>query len=155
MEAKRRGCINKVCISISNVETEHVCWSCSFCDEMQKFAKFCSSTKYSWLPMRNVFFSIENQNWWKYILQRGSKAGPASDLPSKSFTWKDINSNSIAIQTSPSLKGWRDEWRNSSNDAFASSRENVRVHVKSKHSEQVYRAFCNFHKAPFCRFASQ
>ena len=83
------------------------------------------------------------------------QSGPASDLPSKSFTWKDINSNSIAIQTSPSLKGWRDEWRNSSNDAFASSRENVRVHVKSKHSEQVCRAFCNFHKAPFCRFASQ
>jgi len=39
------------------------------------------------------------------------QSGPASDLPSKSFTWKDINSNSIAIQTSPSLKGWRDEWR--------------------------------------------
>ena len=57
--------------------------------------------------MRNVFFPSKNQNWWKYI----SKAGPASDLPSKSFTWKDINSNSIAIQTSPSLKGWQDEWR--------------------------------------------
>jgi len=39
------------------------------------------------------------------------QSGPASDLPSKSFTWKDINSNSIAIQTSPSLKGWQDEWR--------------------------------------------
>ena len=76
-----------------------------------KVCKILLVNKILLVANEECFFPSENQNRWKYILQRGSKAGPASDLPSKSFTWKDINSNSIAIQTSPSLKGWCDEWR--------------------------------------------
>jgi len=45
---------------------------------MQKFAKFCSSTKYSWLPMRNVFFHQKikiGENIFCSAVQKRFKSG--------------------------------------------------------------------------------
>jgi len=119
-----------------------------------KFAKFCSSTKYSWLPTRNPFFIGKSKS---VEINFAFQSGPASDLPPKSFTWKDINSNSIAIQTSPSLKGWQDEWRLVQTMPLHRAERTWectwRVNTQCcPFTVQVCLAFSSF---PFCRFASQ
>jgi len=76
-----------------------------------------------------IFSRSENENLSRNIYSK------ASDLSSKVLPEKI--SNSIAIQTSPSLKGWQNEWRCSSKDAFASSREKCtwRINTRSTMSK--------------------
>jgi len=132
---------------------------------MQKFAKFCLSTKYSWLLTRNTFFQTGKSKPVEIYFQKQleiyiqiyvqilnfKSSRSASDLSLKIL--REKISNSIAIQTSRSLKGWQNEWRCSSKDAFASSREKCTWRINTPSTMSKSKVCCAFNCSCFHKFA--
>lgn len=138
-QAKMRICKQSVHINYHCVDRA-VCQSCSFYDdEMQNFAKFSSTTKYSWLPRRNAFSWPKSKSLKKYIL-------PALQKQPSIRSASQSSSETISIQILLLFKLVQASKVDKTNDGQFKRctcksciqqrvrRENLRVHMKNKHN---------------------